>query len=73
MAKSRGGTMPLTKYSLVCWNVHGETSEGYAEKRQRLVGNYFLNCNPKPDIIFLQEFQWAERSIIERLSLQGSP
>ena len=72
MAKSRGG-MPLTKYSLVCWNVHGETSEGYAEKRQRLVGNYFLNCNPKPDIIFLQEFQWAERSIIERLSLQGSP
>ena len=50
---------------LVSWNIKGE---GRAQERKNTVSIYLSGLKPSPDILFLQEVQWAPSNLRTHLS-----
>lgn len=56
---------PVHYNHLVSWNIKGE---GPAQERKKAVSTYLSALRPSPDILFLQEVQWAPPNLRTHLS-----
>lgn len=52
-------------FRIICWNVKGKTSKGYADARKLLIRNTLAAC--VPHVFCVQECQWAPKNFGEHI------